>query len=244
MQLTGEIKLYNLSRRCGYLQVEGYPDILFNLEDVPTGYITPRVGEKFTFVLYEQEGKYIAQEIERLEVQPEKGFKPKVKLLKHRALMYFYAQSDAKQKQILISLISGFILVFGLLFYSGYQSYKSYQYNKAQQLMLEQQKLIEQQGAELGALSEAVLSEQGRRNIDAHIYGEVRDRSEMTTMKIDRMNGQLPVSMGKFKCDGRTQCSEMRSYEEAVYFQRHCKGTKLDGNGNGQPCENDPRWLK
>ncbi|KGT48259.1 excalibur calcium-binding domain-containing protein [Acinetobacter sp. HR7] len=36
----------------------------------------------------------------------------------------------------------------------------------------------------------------------------------------------------------------MRSYEEALYFQRHCRGTRLDNNGNGVPCENDIRWLK
>ena len=40
-----------------------------------------------------------------------------------------------------------------------------------------------------------------------------------------------------FKCDGRTHCSQMRSCSEAMYFLQHCPGTKMDGNGDGEPCE-------
>lgn len=41
----------------------------------------------------------------------------------------------------------------------------------------------------------------------------------------------------QFSCDDRTHCSEMRSYEEAVYFINHCPDTKMDGNNDGEPCE-------
>lgn len=40
-----------------------------------------------------------------------------------------------------------------------------------------------------------------------------------------------------FSCDGRTHCSEMRSCEEATYFIQHCPNTKMDGDGDGVPCE-------
>lgn len=40
-----------------------------------------------------------------------------------------------------------------------------------------------------------------------------------------------------FKCDGRTMCSQMTSCAEARYFVQHCPNTKLDGNGGGEPCE-------
>ncbi len=40
-----------------------------------------------------------------------------------------------------------------------------------------------------------------------------------------------------FKCDGRTMCSQMTSCAEARYFVRHCPDTKMDGNGDGEPCE-------
>lgn len=38
-------------------------------------------------------------------------------------------------------------------------------------------------------------------------------------------------------CDGRTQCSQMTSCEEARFFLRNCPNVQLDGNGDGIPCE-------
>jgi len=40
-----------------------------------------------------------------------------------------------------------------------------------------------------------------------------------------------------FKCDGRQHCSQMRSYEEAVFFLNNCPNTKMDGDNDGVPCE-------
>lgn len=40
-----------------------------------------------------------------------------------------------------------------------------------------------------------------------------------------------------FTCDGRTRCSQMRSYEEALFFVRNCPNTEMDGDGDGEPCE-------
>lgn len=41
----------------------------------------------------------------------------------------------------------------------------------------------------------------------------------------------------RFQCDGRIHCSQMRSCEEATFFLRNCPGTKMDGDGDGIPCE-------
>ncbi len=40
-----------------------------------------------------------------------------------------------------------------------------------------------------------------------------------------------------FTCDGRQHCSQMRSCEEATFFIRQCPNTKMDGDGDGIPCE-------
>jgi cold shock CspA family protein len=40
-----------------------------------------------------------------------------------------------------------------------------------------------------------------------------------------------------FKCDGRTYCSQMTSCTEAKFFLKNCPGTKMDGNNDGTPCE-------
>ncbi len=40
-----------------------------------------------------------------------------------------------------------------------------------------------------------------------------------------------------FRCDGRMHCSQMHSCAEAQYFLAHCPGVKMDGNHDGEPCE-------
>ncbi|MCU0967415.1 MAG: thermonuclease family protein [Rubrivivax sp.] len=50
-----------------------------------------------------------------------------------------------------------------------------------------------------------------------------------------------PAAASPMRCDGRTQCSQMRSCEEATWFLRHCPGTAMDGDGDGIPCES--QWC-
>lgn len=40
-----------------------------------------------------------------------------------------------------------------------------------------------------------------------------------------------------FRCDGRQHCSQMASCAEAKFFLAHCPGTKMDGDHDGIPCE-------
>jgi hypothetical protein len=64
-------------------------------------------------------------------------------------------------------------------------------------------------------------------------------------------SGEFPVSAADlpverpensaFSCDGRTRCPEMKSCDEALYFLRNCPGTKLDGDQDGIPCED--QWC-
>ena len=41
----------------------------------------------------------------------------------------------------------------------------------------------------------------------------------------------------RFSCDGRTHCSQMRSCAEAESFLQNCPNTQMDGNNDGEPCE-------
>ena len=45
-----------------------------------------------------------------------------------------------------------------------------------------------------------------------------------------------------FECDGRQHCSQMNSRNEALFFIRNCPNTKMDGDHDGNPCENDSRF--
>ena len=44
-----------------------------------------------------------------------------------------------------------------------------------------------------------------------------------------------------FVCDGRVRCPQMTSCAEATYFLEHCPGTKMDGDRDGIPCED--QWC-
>lgn len=58
--------------------------------------------------------------------------------------------------------------------------------------------------------------------------GEAQSRDEL----VDTGN-----TATKFSCDGRTHCSQMTSCDEAMYFLKNCPGVKMDGEGDGIPCE-------
>lgn len=50
------------------------------------------------------------------------------------------------------------------------------------------------------------------------------------------------ATTSNYRCDGRQHCSQMTSCAEATYFIQHCPNTKMDGNGDGVPCEK--QWCK
>ncbi len=47
---------------------------------------------------------------------------------------------------------------------------------------------------------------------------------------------------GTFRCNGRTMCSQMTSCAEATWVLAHCPDTKMDGDGDGVPCEQ--QWCR
>jgi len=78
-------------------------------------------------------------------------------------------------------------------------------------------------------------------------YYEGSVASAPVEQRIETHVMQAPVrniahSVERFSCDGRQHCSQMNSRAEAVYFLRNCPNTKMDGDYDGIPCENDSRW--
>ena len=45
------------------------------------------------------------------------------------------------------------------------------------------------------------------------------------------------TARASYVCDGRQHCSQMTSCAEATYFLKNCPGTKMDGDNDGVPCE-------
>lgn len=46
-----------------------------------------------------------------------------------------------------------------------------------------------------------------------------------------------PLVTNTYRCDGRKHCSQMSSCAEATFFLKNCPTTKMDGDGDGVPCE-------
>lgn len=44
-------------------------------------------------------------------------------------------------------------------------------------------------------------------------------------------------ALPSFRCDGRQHCSQMSSCAEAKFFLANCPNTKMDGDRDGIPCE-------
>jgi len=48
-------------------------------------------------------------------------------------------------------------------------------------------------------------------------------------------------SNGQYTCSGKIYCSQMTSCAEARFYLQNCPGTKMDGDNDGVPCEN--QWC-
>ena len=56
-----------------------------------------------------------------------------------------------------------------------------------------------------------------------------------------RSSSTSAPSASSSNCDGRTSCPQMTSCAEAKYFIQHCPNTKMDGDRDGIPCED--QWC-
>ncbi|MGR9116813.1 MAG: cold shock domain-containing protein [Gammaproteobacteria bacterium] len=72
----------------------------------------------------------------------------------------------------------------------------------------------------------------------AFIYSEVSKRRSYTApVAMPMAEVSTEMKEPQFQCRGKVWCSEMTSYEEAVFYLRNCPGTKMDGDRDGIPCE-------
>jgi len=90
--------------------------------------------------------------------------------------------------------------------------------------------------------SDTACSTKERESIDVDaLRGEQLKRSSniATTSIIGKPSQN---KSNKYRCDGRTLCSQMTSCEEATFFLNNCPNTKMDGGRAGErpdgiPCE-------
>lgn len=233
----GKIKTYNEDRGFGFIQIEGQSkDLFFHVKDFPNKNIPPKMGEKLKFLIVEDNGKFKANHIVRLDIKQEVPVTQNNDL--HRdietraSLRYEKKKSSTTSKIITLSGLVIIVILAGLV-YNKYQSYQIQNQQKLEGLMVEQQRIVAEQRAAQGDLPMQGLSEQGRKNLE-NCGAELRIQSNPVNIKT---LATASPSVSQFKCDGREHCSQMGSYEEALFFIRNCPNTKMDGDGDGIPCE-------
>ncbi|NIJ79991.1 excalibur calcium-binding domain-containing protein [Xanthomonas cannabis] len=57
-----------------------------------------------------------------------------------------------------------------------------------------------------------------------------------------RVPATAAAASPQFSCAGRTHCSQMTSCADARYVLQHCPDTRMDGDGDGVPCED--QWCR
>jgi hypothetical protein len=94
-----------------------------------------------------------------------------------------------------------------------------------------QQKITSEQADDprLGGQQKIISKQAGESSLGRH--------QKITHKQVDDSGLNEPSPAGKYKCDGRTYCSQMSSCEEATFFLQNCPGVKMDGNHDGVPCE-------
>lgn len=115
---------------------------------------------------------------------------------------------------------------FTVLYYRQ-QAQQRASHEKVHLLIQQQKTIIEAQRAALGKLPDVQLSEKTKKAL-----------ALTSERALERVNDKTSA----FHCDGREYCSQMHSLEEARWFVRNCPNTKMDGDHDGEPCENDSRW--
>jgi len=71
--------------------------------------------------------------------------------------------------------------------------------------------------------------------LGAYGYSEYTHRTTpQTAFEASSLETEAP---SPFRCDGRTHCSQMTSCSEAEFFLKNCPNVKMDGNHDGEPCE-------
>ncbi|WP_436899048.1 cold shock domain-containing protein [Acinetobacter gyllenbergii] len=220
MYLEGKIKKYNAERGFGFIEVDGkQSDIFFHIRDFPRTSGEPKLGEKLKFLIVDDNGKFKAAQIKRLDLTPTTAPIRKSAIVQPQSRTSFQYGTIATVIGVVI------IVILAALVFQKYQSYQQSKQLKTAQLIEAQKRIVEEQRKTIGGLPELKLSEKTERALQ-HDQVQPIQAVQSTT-----------VVGNQFTCDGRTHCSQMHSYEEALFFLRNCPNTKMDGNNDGIPCE-------
>ena len=241
----GKIKSYNVERGFGFIQQDQAKDLFFHIRDFPSRHIEPRVGENLKYRIEADQGKFKAVNIIRLDLKKEQStheqinpsFESRSDRVNDQATPHDTAKGTVWGSKIFSMIGLIVIVVLAVAVYGKYQQYQEQKQLHLQQLMQENENIVKEQRKAQGDLPDRVLTEQGEKNLYGTASTQAQSVVQDTAQAPASSDSPRAVEKAQFSCDGRTHCSQMRSYEEAVFFNNNCPNTKMDGNNDGEPCE-------
>lgn len=261
MLRKGQVKNYNTERGFGFIRPEnGAKDIFFHIRDFPTGY-APQVAERVSYWIEQKGDKLAAKNITRLdaenaEIPPTHEWQIQPTALSmHKLSQNTSAEHDVSQKLQYQNNDSG---AYRKTLYPHYRKRVSLQGISAifgrliglfitffMVTLLVQwglQYYNELKNRQILRLAVPQAPEQIAAEPTTQLYAAIQAPPRIVEPPKSTTNANVVVNTtssgaSNFKCDGRTHCSQMHSYAEAVWFINHCPSTQMDGNHDGEPCE-------
>jgi hypothetical protein len=87
---------------------------------------------------------------------------------------------------------------------------------------------------ELNAERQKQLAQEGQRSTSPMVQAQTSAKPEASAQEPAKL---LLSPRTSLKCDNRKYCTQMTSCAEAKYFLSNCPNVKMDGDGDGIPCE-------
>ncbi len=243
--MKGHLVKWDFERAFGFIAPDdGSENIFIHISDFKVKDCRPKVGD---LIMYEVgKGKNGKKKAIRAYIQ---NIKPNHSVSSNR-IIHSYNEKKSKRRRLFssrrITLLISLVII--LVIFGKFHFFDDSQNNvlsipKHQErtemtddfdtFMKEQKKFREEHTKK--TLKHKVSTEE-TDDFSSFMKQQERFREEHTTKTLSHHNNQTI-----YRCDGREYCSQMNSCEEAKYFIKHCPYTKMDGDGDGIPCEN--QWC-
>jgi cold shock CspA family protein len=217
MRFTGTLRSWNEDRGFGFIApTQGGREIFVHVSAFPRIGSRPTVGEKLTFEF----GKNSAGKPQAIHVQREALVAPGAQRFRPRQARPQRPSRFGRRLAILLAI--------------GLSAYGYAEYSK---------RTAPVSVAPQGVFTPSPVTE--RQPVRAPEYStptapaSVAPQRTFTPSPVTELP---PARIPDFRCDGRIHCSQMTSCAEATYFLQRCPGTKMDGDGDGVPCE--VQWCR
>ena len=92
-------------------------------------------------------------------------------------------------------------------------------------------------GGLAGLILFGVLLYFGYQTLAPSRHSDIAPLATPVTTPVATQSDTTTTPVASFSCDGRRHCSQMTSCAEATFFLRHCPDTRMDGDNDGIPCE-------